>query len=194
MNTLIRTLAASAALVALAPLAPLAHAGVLGFDDIGVYGNVPVNYGGLDWSASTWLAFDDAPGDAFAPHSGTWQLAADFGSSDADTTIRFTTASIFDGAWFSGYDDSSVSFQLYRGGALVGTSSTLTTTSTATYLGSGYTGLVDSVVIASGQQAFYAMDDFTFHGAVAAVPEPQTWALMFGGLGIVALLAHRRRR
>lgn len=194
MNTLIRTLVASATLAALGGFTPIASADVLGFDDIGAYGSVPANYGGLDWSASTWLAFDDVAGDPFAPHSGSWQLAADFGSSDANTTIRFLTDSIFDGAWFSGYDDSSVGFHLYLDGALVGTSALLSTTGSAAFLASGYAGLVDTVVVTSGQHAFYAMDDFTFRQAVAAVPEPQTWALMFAGLGVVATLARRNRR
>ncbi|MES2717963.1 MAG: PEPxxWA-CTERM sorting domain-containing protein [Pseudomonadota bacterium] len=30
-------------------------------------------------------------------------------------------------------------------------------------------------------------------GAVAAVPEPQTWALLLAGLAMVAALARRRR-
>jgi len=37
------------------------------------------------------------------------------------------------------------------------------------------------------------MDDFTFHAPVAAVPEPQTWALMVAGLSIV-FIARRQRR
>jgi hypothetical protein len=193
MTSLIRSLAASAALAGLASIALPANATVLGFDDIGVYGALPANYGGLDWSASSWLAFDDVPDDAFTPHSGNWQLAADFGSADADTTIRFASASVFDGAWFSGYSDSTVAFKLYLGGALVAQSALLATSAASTFLASGYAGLVDTVVAASGQQAFYAMDDFSFHNAVAAVPEPQTWALMFGGLGAIALLARRRR-
>ena len=185
----IRGLVASAVL---ALAAPFASADVLGFDDIGNTGVVPTNYGGLDWSSSSWIAFSGAQ-DPYAAHSGEGRVATDFGSSDADSTIRFLTASVFDGAWFSGYGDAAVTFELYLGGALVASSATLAPTGTAGFLASGYAGLVDAVVVSSPLQAFYAMDDFTFHAPVAAVPEPQTWALMVAGLGIV-FVARRQRR
>lgn len=192
MHRLIRSLAAGAAVAALASFAPMASAAVLNFDDIGSYGFVPAGYGGLDWSASSWIAFngEQAP---FTPHSGNWRVATDFGSSDAASTIRFATPSVFNGAWFSGYDDSSVSFLLYLGGKLVASSSTLSTSITPAFLASGYAGLADAVVVASRQQANYALDDFSFNEVAPAVPEPATWALMFAGLGVVAALARRRR-
>jgi hypothetical protein len=185
----IRGLAASA-LLALG--APFASADVLGFDDIADPGFLPTNYGGLDWSASSWIAFSDTQ-DPYAAHSGEGRIATDFGSSDADSTIRFLSDSVFDGAWFSGYGEAAVTFALYLDGALVANSATLAPTGTASYLASGYAGLVDTVVVSSPLQAFYAMDDFTFHAPVAAVPEPQTWALMFAGLGIVAIARRKRR-
>jgi hypothetical protein len=172
--------------------APFASADVLGFDDIGSYGLVPTHYGGLDWSSSSWIAFGDTQ-DPYAAHSGDWRVSTDFGSTDTDSTIRFLSASVFDGAWFSGYGDAAVTFELYLGGALVASSATLAPTGTASYLASGYAGLVDAVVVSSPLQAFYAMDDFTFHAPVAAVPEPQTWALMFAGMGLVAVARRTRR-
>ncbi|CAN5343043.1 hypothetical protein BH11PSE9_BH11PSE9_35630 [soil metagenome] len=195
MKNMTRTLAAAAALAALASFAPVASATVLTFDDIGSADFVPANYGGLDWSSSTWLSFENLPADGtpYTPHSGTWVVGADWGSSDADTTIRFSTASHFDGAWFSGYDTSSVSFELYLGNQFVGTSATLATSATSTFLSAGYSGLVDKVVVSSNAHAFYAMDDFTF---TAAVPEPETYALMLAGLvavGAFVRVSARRR-
>jgi hypothetical protein len=190
MPSPIRKLIASAAI---ATFAPLAGATVLGFEDIGTHGFVPANYGGLDWSSAGWIAFGD-PQAPYTAHAGDWRVATDFGSSDAQSTIRFTTPSIFEGAWFSGYGEATVSFELYAAGQLVANSATLAPGVTPAFLASGYAGLVDAVVVASPMQAFYALDDFTFTGATAAVPEPQSWALLAGGLGIVALLAHRRRR
>jgi len=161
---------------------------VLSFDDLTETGPMPAAYGGVDWAGSSWLAFgvEQAP---YTAHSGTWQAATDFGSDNAASTIRFVAPSVFEGAWFSGYSDATVTVQMYLDHALVATSATLAPSAVPAFLASGYAGLVDQLVFVSPQQAFYAMDDFTFQAG--AVPEPGSWLLMGGGL---ALLVHRARR
>ena len=72
-----------------------------------------------------------------------------FDAIDAETRIRFAAPTTFQGAWFSGLADATVTFKLYSGANLVATSATLDPTSTSTFLSSGYNGLVDSVVISS---------------------------------------------
>lgn len=42
--------------------------------------------------------------------------------------------------------------------------------------------------------AFGAEDDFDFHGPAAAVPEPETWAMLLAGFGLVGWQARRRAR
>ena len=167
--------------------APMASATVLTFDDL-PDGGVPANYGGLDWSAGDWSVFsgEQAP---FTAHSGGSRITTGFDDVDALATIDIGGGKTFQGAWFSGFEDVSVTFELYDHGVQVGTSSTLAASATPTWLASGYAGLVDTVVVASGDQgASWVLDDLTF---AAAVPEPGSTALMAGGLLLLAAVARR---
>jgi hypothetical protein len=175
--------------LACAAAAPFASATVLSFDDITADGLMAANYGGLDWSAGGWFAFSGEQGPLTA-HSGSARIASVFGATDADTAIGLGRGETFQGAWFAGYDDVSLSFKLYEQGTLVATSATLTTSATPTWLASGYAGLVDEVIVSSADQDAWVMDDLTFS---AAVPEPGSMALMTGGLLALAATARRRR-
>ena len=185
MNRLLSSLA-----LALASLAatPLASAAVLGFDDIARDELVGAGYGGLDWSAGDWFAFSaDQP--PFTAHSGNVRVASGFGDADAATAIGLGNGKTFQGAWFAGYEDVTVTFELYDHGQLVATSATLATSATPTWLGSGYAGLVDEVIVSSAAQGGFVMDDLTFS---ATVPEPASMALFVAG--VLALVTVARRR
>ncbi|MDB6001745.1 MAG: hypothetical protein JWP52_3444, partial [Rhizobacter sp.] len=166
------------------------------FDDIGTDGLVPQNYGGLDWSASSWFAFsgEQAP---YTPHSGDFRVTAGFGASDADTTVHFGAGATFQGAWFAGFAEDfsgapmTVTFELFNNGVQVGTSSALALSDTPTFLSSGYDGIVDTLIVSSGDQSLVTMDDFSF---TQPVPEPETYALMLAGLGVVSFVARRRNK
>jgi opacity protein-like surface antigen len=177
------------AALALAAIVPAASATVLSFDDLGGDGPVAANYGGLDWSAGDWFVYS-YPQDPYTPHSGDFRATVGFGDTDANTEIRFGANTTFQGAWFSGFADATVTFQMYYQGNLVATSATLDPSATPEFLASGYAGLVDELIISSPDQSDYTMDDFTF---AQAVPEPETYALMLAGLGAVGLVARRRR-
>ncbi|WP_077037055.1 PEP-CTERM sorting domain-containing protein [Pelomonas sp. KK5] len=188
----------AAALAAfLSAAAPAAQAStVLSFDDIGAGGAVPVNYGGLDWSAAGWsyYAGENAP---YTPHSGDYRAAlgwyddSEAAAGQASSAVRFTAPAVFEGAWFAGLQGATVSFDLYLGGAKVWSSATLDPNATATFLASGYAGLVDQVVLRGPALYAATMDDFTF---TAAVPEPSEYALLAAGLGVVSLVVRRRRQ
>ena len=192
MQSIIRNLAVGAAI---ALCAPFAAAAVLKFDDIvrpDGFAAVPGNYGGLDWSASGLNVFT-AQGAPFTPHSGLGQVTTDWiDGGPIANTIRFLAPTVFNGAWFSGYEDSSVSFDLYFAGRLVASSDALQLSGTSAFLDAGWDGAIDSVVVRTGAQGSYAMDDFSFVDP-AQVPEPGMPALMLAGLGGLLILRRKQQ-
>lgn len=190
MPLTLRSLAFGAAL---ALCAPFASATVLNFDDIvgpDGYAAVPGNYGGLDWSGAglSVMTSDLWP---FTAHSGQGRVTTDWiDGGPISSTIRFLAPTVFDGAWFSGYTDSSVHFDLYFAGQLVASSASLQLSDTPAFLAAGWNRAVDAIVVSSGAQASYVMDDFSFESA-AQVPEPGSLALVLAGVGLAG--AARRR-
>lgn len=186
MKPSIRALLAGAALAA---CLPSAMATVLSFDDLAQDGSLPLNYGGLDWSAAGWTVFS-TPAAPYTPHSGLGRVATGFMAADASSLIRFTKAGTFDGAYFAGLGGATLSFELFLNGSKVHSSAVLDPSATPSFLASGYAGLVDAVVVKSANHGEFVMDDFSF---TQAVPEPQTYALLISGLFVVGRLARRRQ-
>jgi len=75
---------------------------------------------------------------------------------------------------------------------------TITGATLSSFLGFQSTGTITSLALSSvspNSTVWPTVDNLTLAiGAVTAVPEPETWALMLGGLGVLGALSRRRGR
>ena len=182
---------AAAAFVAV----PAAAQTVLNFDDLSGY-NVLGTYRGVNFDSN--FVHYDIQQDPYNPKSGSTRI---FGNYDKFPITQSSMAfyvggsSVFDGFWLAGLGEGQVSFDLYKNGSLVGSSASVVSTSTPTFLASNYTGTVDEIRI-NAINGYWVGDDFTFTTLTpfgAGVPEPATWALMILGMGAIGGAMRRRR-
>ena len=108
--------------------------------------------------------------------------------------ISFTAPVIFNSAYYSpwgGVHDHS--FRLFNGETLVyeGQATDPDSDGLMYMVRSSYTGTVDRIVF-YGSSDGTVIDDFSYT-TLAAVPEPQSGALMLAGLGLLGLVARRKR-
>jgi hypothetical protein len=175
------------AAAAVATLAGSAHASVVTFEDSPT-GIVADGYAGITWNG-LWTNYDSDQ-NPYYPNSGTNRVYDTVGSGQ----FNFSGPVVFNGAYFSGYGDATVQFEMRLGGLLVATSGILAPSDIPTFLGSGYAGLVDQVNVLSPRPDFFVMDDVTFQASGGGgVPEPATWALMIMGFGAVGASLRGRR-
>jgi hypothetical protein len=103
---------------------------------------------------------------------------------------------VFSGAYFKALRPMDLRFHLYLNDTDIWQSAFVSLPGNpaggpATFLASGYSGLVDAVTV-EGYQSYFAMDDFSFTAVPTPVPEPASLALVALALG--GLLAAARRR
>ena len=162
---------------------------VVTFDDLQGQAVVPSPYGGINWMGNwDYYGWDQDPFNPQSPPNRIYTNYQVFSDGFHEATFEFNSPAVFNGAYIAGGIYPGVYFNLYLGGTLVATSSTLTQDSTPTFLSSGYSGLVDKVGVV-GYTGFYVMDNVTYD---AAVPEPASLLLIGIGLGVVGLASRRR--
>lgn len=201
MQELLRHVVAAAALGLSVQAAP---ADVLDFEDLAgtqyfAASYHGFNFGSLDPATNDWY-WSDVVASPFTAHSGSTSVATDYSlytglPFEAASGISSATPFVFAGAWFAGEslnaDGSAarVAFQLFRQGALVFSSATSAALSDApVFHASGYSGVIDTVVI-SGPQGYFVMDDFIY----APVPEPAAGLLAALGLPLLGAALRRSR-
>ena len=188
-------LLSTAAVAALALVAAPASAAttVVNFDNLTGFGTLADGYGGINWNQNFF--YYDTPQNPYTASSPNTRIFSNYGLHPAgqqdQLIFNFPTLQKFIGLFAAGAGQGQVSYDLYKGGILVGSSASIVTNSTPTFLGNSYTGTVDEVRI-NGQNGFSVFDDVTY--ASGAVPEPAAWALMLAGFGLVGGAMRRRQQ
>lgn len=178
-------------------LAAISSVGVDTFDDLDV-----TTYGGpLNRTAGSY-SYTASVG----PTSGIFYGASDDNvdiwlSSLVETdTITFGNFSagvrgvggFFFGSDEFGFSTAATSLTITATDASGTTTQLLLKPSTTSFLGFVSTGALTSLTVSSGQAGvFPTLNNLTLGSAVATVPEPETYALMLGGLGLLGWMARR---
>ena len=184
------------ALVLMLGVVCTAGATVVTFEDTGLSGSGGLylgkpddGYGGISgWSSlGNWQGVYESWGDGV----GDYLLY-----SQDQLSLSFDAAPVvFQGTYFKSYatDYSAgapVAIELYFHGALVHSILDRPLGGALEWLASGYSGLVDGIVLRGGGEGF-GIDNLTYQ--VSAVPLPAAW-LLFSGSGAALLGLGRRRK
>jgi len=150
--------------------------------------NSPFNFSGTSVTVGTWLSSSSAF-NVSENTPGTLASLMDNGTSG--TLLEFTgLVTVTNGMTFTVTHDDGLT--LIIGGVDLGFSPGPTAPTTSTFTYTGVSGNLPFQLVygecCGGPAVLQVELPFT-----AAVPEPETYALMFGGLGLVGFMARRRK-
>jgi hypothetical protein len=196
------------ALVFTVATAGVAHASTLTFDDIGIGGNIPSGYGGLQWGPfSNYLTATDNP--SFFANSGyeNGVVSGDFiayNQWDEDITVSGPTfdfnSAYLTSAWNTGL---SITVTGKLGAATLYSQTVVVNTTGPTFFTFDFLGIDQLIFDSFGGVSdlfpqyeddghHFVIDNITINEPAAAVPDGGTALAMFG-LGMLGLGAIRRR-
>lgn len=173
------------------------NAAVVTFEDTGLSGSGGLylgkpddGYGGISgWSSlGEWQGVYESWGEGV----GNYLLY-----SQDQLRLSFDAAPVvFQGTYFKSYATdysagSPVAIELYFHGALVHSILDRPLGGALEWLASGYSGLVDGIVLRGGGEGF-GIDNLTYE--VSAVPLPAAWVLFSGGGAALLGLGRRRKQ
>lgn len=173
-----------------------ASAETLTFEGFSNMDSVPNGYGGLNWSNFSVNSPTSTSGYLNGIVSGT---SVAYNSWANPASISSTTAFTLNSGFFTGAWNDGLTIHVTGTGASNYSADILVNTASPTNYVFNWTGLTavnfsssgGTPAGYSGRGAHFAMDNLTIN--VAAVPEPETYALLLAGLGIIGAAARRRK-
>jgi len=176
--------------VILASASVSAAARVITFDDVpNVEYHVPNTYGGLNWFNVYTTNGASQPGTGFAAGVVSGQNVAGNGFGKPaffSWPIAFNLESLYlTKAWYAGY----TRLEGYSGASLVYTAEIYSTTTAPTFAELHWTNLTKVVFMDADGSEHTVIDDIT----ITSVPEPETYAMLLAGLGIISAIRRLKR-
>lgn len=164
---------------------------LISFDDVATGNALMANHYTGQGVTSITNVLGPALGYYSSSQSGINYVGTGFGNSwNADILVEFTSLQAAVGIGIAG--PTTLQFELLDAGMIVLEGYSLSTTPSNTYY--YINRLTNDTKFLRVAGDFVAIDDLQFDvKTVSGVPEPETYALMLAGLGVVGFMARRRK-